>query len=95
MNSFNLREVAITKIAALSARGELEKLSFAMENALKTKTLSQNEIGEICLQLYAYAGFPRSLNAQNILASVSKKLDDSNVSYEKGEILYSYFNFTN
>ncbi|EID84372.1 hypothetical protein MSI_21570 [Treponema sp. JC4] len=82
---FDVRESAITKIAGLGAAGNLEKLSLEMEEALVSKTLSQNEIGEICLQLYAYAGFPKSLNAQNTLASVVKKLDEGKTAYEKGE----------
>ncbi|MBQ3670848.1 MAG: hypothetical protein II921_05160, partial [Treponema sp.] len=58
-HGFSERESAITRIASLAAAGEIERLTAQMENALSAKTLSQNEIGEICLQLYAYAGFPR------------------------------------
>lgn len=82
--TFGKREIAITKIASLAARGDLERLEKAVEEALSSKILSQNEIGEICLQLYAYAGFPRSLNAQGVLSSAVKNLEEKKISFEKG-----------
>ena len=83
-HSFSERESAITRIASLAAAGKIERLTVQMENALSAKTLSQNEIGEICLQLYAYAGFPRSLNAQNALASAVKTLTENGTAFEAG-----------
>ena len=82
--TFDSREVAIAKIGALSAASKIEELSAAMEDALASKTLNQNEVGEICLQLYAYAGFPRSLNAQGALAVVVKSLEEKGVAFDKG-----------
>ncbi|WP_426513903.1 carboxymuconolactone decarboxylase family protein [Dactylosporangium sp. McL0621] len=53
---------AIGPIAAFTASGELPRLREALAGGLDAG-LSVNEIKEILVQLYAYAGFPRSLNA--------------------------------
>ena len=53
---------AIIPIAAFAAQGNIEKLERALETGL-TAGLSVNAIKEILIQLYAYAGFPRSLTA--------------------------------
>ena len=83
-DGFSAREEAITKIAALSAVGEIGRLTEEMESALAARTLSRNEIGEICLQLYAYAGFPRSLNAQNALSAAVKSLSEKGTAFDEG-----------
>jgi 4-carboxymuconolactone decarboxylase len=56
------RQEAIVPIAAFAASGDLEKLKQALNEGLDAG-LTVNEIKEILVQLYAYAGFPRSLNA--------------------------------
>ena len=53
---------AIVPIAAFTAKGDLENLRAALENGLEAD-LSVREIKGILVQLYAYAGFPRCLNA--------------------------------
>ena len=53
---------AIIPIAALTANGDIARLKPALGAGLDAG-LSVNEIKEILVQLYAYAGFPRSLNA--------------------------------
>lgn len=63
------REAGIVSIAALAAKGDLESLAESIADGLDDG-LTVNEIGEVLLQLYAYAGFPRSLNAQNTLSRV-------------------------
>lgn len=57
----NDRQRSIIKIAAFTAGGEVEKLKPALADGLDAG-LTINEISEILVQLYAYAGFPRSLN---------------------------------
>ena len=56
------KQKAIIPIAAYTAGGELEKLKISLEKGLDAG-LTVNEIKEILVQMYAYAGFPRSLNA--------------------------------
>lgn len=58
------RQQSIVLIAALTATGDLEDLKKQL-NAGLDAGLSVNEIKEILVQLYAYCGFPRSLNAIN------------------------------
>ncbi|MBD5641706.1 MAG: 4-carboxymuconolactone decarboxylase [Desulfovibrio sp.] len=53
---------AIIPIAAFAADGNTEKLEQALGTGLSAG-LSVNAIKEILIQLYAYAGFPRSLTA--------------------------------
>ncbi|SDM58157.1 hypothetical protein SAMN05421823_11637 [Catalinimonas alkaloidigena] len=47
-------------IAALTAKGDLEQLPAALENGLAAG-MTVNEIKEVLVHLYAYCGFPRSL----------------------------------
>lgn len=55
---------SIVTIAAYTANGNLSALDGALNEGLDAG-LTINEIKEILVQLYAYAGFPRSLNAIN------------------------------
>jgi len=66
------RQQAIIPIAAFTASGDLEKLQSSLNEGLDAG-LTVNEIKEIPVHLYAYAGFPRSLNA---LAVFMKVLDE-------------------
>lgn len=58
----SLPQQALLPIAALAAMGDLPRLATALERGLDAG-LTISEIREILVQLYAYAGFPRSLNA--------------------------------
>lgn len=58
------KEKSVALIAAYTARGDMEKLDGAFDSGLDAG-LSVNEIKEILVQMYAYCGFPRSLNALN------------------------------
>ncbi|HUI45202.1 MAG TPA: carboxymuconolactone decarboxylase family protein [Nitrospirota bacterium] len=59
----------IIPIAAFTANGDMEKLKTALNEGLDAG-LTVNEIKEILVQMYAYAGFPRSLNAINTFMAV-------------------------
>ncbi|WP_427308197.1 carboxymuconolactone decarboxylase family protein [Cupriavidus sp. H39] len=56
------RQQVIVPIAAFGAAGDIDKLNGALHQGLDAG-LTVNETKEILVQLYAYAGFPRSLNA--------------------------------
>lgn len=62
----------IITISAFTATGELDRLENAMNEGLDAK-LTISEIKEIFAHLYAYVGFPRSLNAQNLFMKVVEK----------------------
>ena len=51
-------------ITAFTANSDLEKLRRALNEGLDAG-LTVNEIKEVLVHLYAYAGFPRSLNGIN------------------------------
>ncbi len=55
------KERAIVPISAFTASGDVEKLKISLNDGLESG-LTINEIKEVLAQLYAYAGFPRSLN---------------------------------
>lgn len=59
--ALSAKQQSIVKIASLTAKGDLEKLQLALGNGLDAG-LTVNEIKEVLAQMYAYAGFPRSLN---------------------------------
>lgn len=63
------RESSIVPIAAFTAKGDMQQLRIALNKGLDDG-LTINEIKEILVQLYAYAGFPRSLNALNEMMRV-------------------------
>jgi len=55
------RQQAIVIIAAFTTSGELERLKPALIEGLDAG-LTVNEVKEVLVQMYAYAGFPRSLS---------------------------------
>ena len=67
--SLNAREQSIVAISALTATGDLEDLRKAL-NAGLDSGLTVNEIKDVLVQMYAYCGFPRSLNGINAFMAV-------------------------
>lgn len=63
------KQESIIPIAGFTAKGNQADLKLAMAEGLAAG-LSVNEIKEILVQLYAYTGFPRSLNAISTLESL-------------------------
>lgn len=78
------RQEAIVPIAAFAANGDLEKLNQALNQGLDAG-LTVNEIKEILVQLYAYAGFPRSLNAIGTFMEVMGDREKKGIRDEKGK----------
>ncbi|XVU29692.1 carboxymuconolactone decarboxylase family protein [Actinoplanes sp. CA-054009] len=60
---------ATTTIAALTATGRIPQLREALASGLDAG-LTVSEIKEILIQMYAYTGFPRSLNGLGALMQV-------------------------
>src|SRR5437763_9537805 len=67
--TLNAKEQSIVTIAAFTAKGDLELLRKALNKSLDAG-LTVNEIKEFLVQMYAYCGFPRSLNGITTLMSV-------------------------
>ena len=75
------RQKHLATIAALEAKGDLARLEPAIKAALDGG-VTINEIKEAFSQLYAYTGFPRSLNALGVL---SKVIESGNGKYNEGK----------
>ena len=63
------RQQAVVPVAAFAAVGDIAKLNSALNHALDVG-MTVNEAREVLVQVYAYAGFPRSLNALSELMKV-------------------------
>jgi 4-carboxymuconolactone decarboxylase len=77
------KQQGIVTISAYTANGDLEKLKTALNEGLGVG-LTVNEIKEILVQLYAYAGFPRSLNAINTFIGVIEEREQKGIKDELG-----------
>lgn len=67
------RQQAIVAIGSYTGRGDLQHLAGALAEGLDAG-MTVNEIKEILVQAYAYAGFPRSLRAlQTFMALLDKR----------------------
>ena len=67
--ALNTKQQSIIPIAAFTANGDLDKLKTALHDGLDAG-LTVNEIKEILVHLYAYTGFPRSLNGIHTFMAV-------------------------
>lgn len=63
------KQRSIVAIAAYTGKGDLERLKPALAEGLEAG-MAINEIKGILVQMYAYCGFPRSLNALNSFMAV-------------------------
>jgi 4-carboxymuconolactone decarboxylase len=66
------QQQSIVAISALTATGDMDKLPARLHEGLDTG-LTINEVKEALVQLYAYCGFPRSLNAIHVFMDVIEK----------------------
>ncbi|PRE45539.1 carboxymuconolactone decarboxylase family protein [Burkholderia multivorans] len=69
--TLSARQRAIVPVAAFAAAGDLARLNAALNQGLDTG-MTVSDAREVLVQLYAYAGFPRSLNS---LGELMKVLD--------------------
>ena len=77
------KQQGIIPIAAFTARGDLEKLKVSLNEGLDAG-LTVNEIKEILVQLYAYTGFPRSLNGIGTFMGVMEERQKKGIKDEAG-----------
>ncbi|WP_254411207.1 carboxymuconolactone decarboxylase family protein [Dyadobacter diqingensis] len=78
------RQQSIVAISGLTATGDLGRLSIELANGLDAG-LTIEETKEILVQLYAYCGFPRSLNAISTLMSVIEKRKSNGINDRQGD----------
>ena len=79
----NAKQQSIIPIAAFTASGDLDRLKNELQEGLKAG-LTVNEIKEILVHLYAYAGFPRSLNGINTFMTVLNERQAQGIEDEIG-----------
>jgi 4-carboxymuconolactone decarboxylase len=70
--SLNTQQQSIVSMAAFTATGDLEHLKTQLNIGLDAG-LTINEIKEVLAQLYAYCGFPRSLNSISTFMKVMEE----------------------
>ncbi len=75
------RQKGLAACACLMAQGNLERLEPVVRQALDNG-VTINEVKEAFSQLYAYTGFPRSLNALGVL---NKVLENRSKSWQEGK----------
>ena len=78
------RMLLLCGCAALAARGDLQRLDVAIRGALDGG-VSVNELKDAFSQLYAYTGFPRSLNALNTLEHVLTERKSAGIVDNEGQ----------
>ena len=81
--TLDARQQAMIPIAAFTADGNLERLKPALEKGLDAG-LTINEIKEVLVQLYAYVGFPRALNALHTFMAVVDERKEKGIKDEVG-----------
>jgi 4-carboxymuconolactone decarboxylase len=82
--SLNAQQQSLVKISALTSVGNLERLKAEL-NAGLDAGLTINEIKEALVQLYAYSGFPRSLNGISTFMNVLEERKAKGISDKEGK----------
>lgn len=78
------KQQRIVSISALTAAGDIDQLKVELNKGLDAG-LSINEIKEILVQLYAYCGFPRSLNGINAFMAVMEERKAKGITDAEGK----------
>ena len=82
-NALSPRQQALAAVACLEAKGDIENLKPAIARALDDG-LTVNEIKEALSHLYAYTGFPRSLNGLGALQAVTEQRKQQGITDVEG-----------
>jgi len=83
-HTLNQRQESIVAISALTANGNIEKLKPTLNEALD-HGLTVNEVNEVIVHAYAYAGFPRSFNGMLAFMSVMDERQSKGIKDEMGK----------
>lgn len=83
-HALSAKQRGIVTIAAFTASGDQEKLKTALSEGLEAG-LTVNEIKEILVQMYAYAGFPRSLSGIQTFMTVMEERQSKGIKDEIGK----------
>lgn len=75
-NVLNKKQQSLIAVAAFEAKGDLDGLKVAVNDALD-EGVTINQVKEALSQLYAYTGFPRSLNGLGVLQKTVAERKDA------------------
>ena len=78
------RHQHIVAISSFTTKGDLEQLKKALHEGLNAG-LTVNEIKEVLVHLYAYCGFPRSIQGLNTLMAVLETRKTQGIADEQGK----------
>ena len=81
--ALSTKQQSIIPIAGFTANGDLDKLKIALQEGLEAG-VTVNEIKEILVHLYAYTGFPRSLNGISTFMAVLNERQAQGIEDEIG-----------
>lgn len=84
METLDLKWQDMVAIACLEAKGDVDRLAQAIRNGLDSG-LTVNQIKEALSQLYAYTGFPRSLNGLGVLQRISEARKAEGIKDDEGQ----------
>ena len=83
--TLSTQEKSIVSIASLTAVGDISQLKIQL-NAGLDAGLTINEIKEVLVQMYAYCGFPRSLNGINAFMEVMEDRKAKGIKDVEGKV---------
>ena len=85
MKSLSEKEEKLVEISMCTAQGKMPELRKALAEGLDAG-LTVNEIKEVLVQLYAYCGFPRSLNALGNFMTLLNEREAKGIKDDAGEL---------
>ena len=83
--ALDAKQKAMVAMSALSGAGDLSNLKTSLSRALDAG-LTVQEIKEVLVQVYAYAGFPRSLNALTTFQAVLEERKATGIQDPEGPL---------
>ncbi len=78
------KEKSLVTISSYTAQGKINELKHALNEGLYAG-LTINEINEALVQLYAYCGFPKSLNAISVFMGVVNERKEKGIEDKQGK----------
>lgn len=83
LKALNTQQANIVTVAAFMAKGDLPNLKKSLATALDNG-MTVNQAKEVLVHLYAYTGFPRSLNALSTLNNLVQERKAAGINDEIG-----------
>lgn len=85
--NLNTTEHSFVLLAIYTVRGQLDALQSALNDAFDQQNITVNQAKSLMEQLYAYCGFPRSLNALTTLLTVVNERTKQSKPVMQGEAI--------